>query len=154
LIQNLKLQVMRLGLKPAMTIRGVFGQSVLSIVEGNAQDFNVRQILSIAYGNLRMTGYSHRENVAMASLLVKVTPRASANSLAGWRDGGSDELMIRVTAPAEGGKANAAVVKLLSKELRVAKSAIMIVRGETSRSKLLDIALSENELRKRLDAAI
>jgi uncharacterized protein (TIGR00251 family) len=48
-------------------------------------------------------------------------------------------LKIRIAAPPEGGKANRQVVELLSKTLRVPKSSIEIVKGETSRIKLLKI---------------
>jgi len=44
-----------------------------------------------------------------------------------------------VTVPPEGGKANRAVVELLSKTLKVPKSSIEIVRGETSRVKTVRI---------------
>jgi uncharacterized protein (TIGR00251 family) len=48
-------------------------------------------------------------------------------------------LKIKVTVPPEGGKANEKVVELLSKPLKISKSNIEIVRGETSRIKLLRI---------------
>ena len=48
-------------------------------------------------------------------------------------------MKIRIAAPPEGGKANRQVVELLSKTLRVPKSSIEIVKGETSRIKLLKI---------------
>ncbi|WP_459895951.1 DUF167 domain-containing protein [Desulfurobacterium crinifex] len=48
-------------------------------------------------------------------------------------------LKIKVTVPPEGGKANQKVVELLSKALKVPKSNIEIVRGETSRIKLVRI---------------
>jgi uncharacterized protein (TIGR00251 family) len=48
-------------------------------------------------------------------------------------------LKIKVTVPPEGGKANEKVVELLSKTLKISKSNIEIVRGETSRIKLLRI---------------
>ena len=48
-------------------------------------------------------------------------------------------LKIRVTVPPEGGKANKAVVELLAKTLKVPKSSIQIVRGETSRTKTVRV---------------
>ena len=48
-------------------------------------------------------------------------------------------LKIKVTVPPEGGKANEKVVELLSKTLKISNSNIEIVRGETSRIKLLRI---------------
>ncbi len=50
-----------------------------------------------------------------------------------------ERLKIRVTVPPEGGKANRAVIEILSKALRVPKSSIEIVKGETSRIKTVRI---------------
>jgi uncharacterized protein YggU (UPF0235/DUF167 family) len=49
--------------------------------------------------------------MAMESTRIagSVTPRARANELAGWRD---DVLLVRVTAPPEGGRANAALCRV------------------------------------------
>ena len=48
-------------------------------------------------------------------------------------------MKVKVTVPPEGGKANRKVVELLSKALKVPGSNIEIVRGETSRIKLVRI---------------
>jgi uncharacterized protein (TIGR00251 family) len=71
-----------------------------------------------------------------AELRVRVTPRASRDEIAGERDG---TLLVRVTAPPEGGKANKAVCKVIAKALRVAPSRVSVVRGAGSREKLLRI---------------
>jgi uncharacterized protein (TIGR00251 family) len=49
-------------------------------------------------------------------------------------------LKAQVTAPAEDGKANAAVVELLADTWRLPKSAFAVTRGATSRDKLISIA--------------
>ena len=75
-------------------------------------------------------------------LSVRVTPRASRNALSGTAsdaDGGIF-LKVMVTAAPEGGKANAAVAKLLSKAWKVPKSSIEVVSGATDRRKVLAIA--------------
>jgi uncharacterized protein YggU (UPF0235/DUF167 family) len=60
-----------------------------------------------------------------------------------------------VTAAPEKGKANAAVVALLSETLGVPKSSIEIVRGDTSRNKTLRIrGLTASELRDLVERAI
>jgi uncharacterized protein (TIGR00251 family) len=60
-------------------------------------------------------------------------------------------LKIKVTAPPERGKANSALVELLSKSLKVPKSAISVVGGQTSRNKRVLIeGISGEELLKRL----
>jgi uncharacterized protein YggU (UPF0235/DUF167 family) len=56
------------------------------------------------------------------------------NRVDGVRDG---ILRIRVSAPAVEGAANAALIELLADELRVAKRAVRIVAGATSRQKLV-----------------
>ena len=77
-------------------------------------------------------------------------PQSNENRINGIHDG---MLKIDVTAPPEKGKANEAVVKLLSKELGVPKSSIEILSGETSRKKVvlikgMDLEALKNILRE------
>ena len=82
---------------------------------------------------------------------VRVTPRSSRPGIGGWRVGpdGREELEIRVGAAPTDGEANAAVIRLLAKELNVAKGSIEIVSGETGRHKRIALALDESEIRGR-----
>jgi uncharacterized protein YggU (UPF0235/DUF167 family) len=48
-------------------------------------------------------------------------------------------LKARVRAAPEDGKANAALIALIAKTLSVAKSNVSVVRGATSRMKVLEI---------------
>lgn len=48
-------------------------------------------------------------------------------------------LRVAVTAPAREGRANAAVVKAVAEYLKVAPSRVRILRGLTSRRKILEI---------------
>ncbi len=57
---------------------------------------------------------------------------------------------MRVSSVPADGEANAAVIKLLSRELGIPKSAIAIVGGETSRHKRISLPIDEAELRRRL----
>lgn len=83
-------------------------------------------------------------------LEVAVQPRARRNSVE-VVDGA--KLRVWVTAAPEGGKANDAVVELLSKRLGVPKGSVRIVRGQRARNKLLSIeALSPKEVLDRLSA--
>jgi uncharacterized protein (TIGR00251 family) len=90
-------------------------------------------------------------SVPKVSLAVRVTPRAGRDALLGWQ---GDILRLSVAAPAERGKANEAVVRLLSTALGLPRQRIRIVRGQTSRQKVIAIeGLDEAEVRARLDAA-
>ncbi|GAA4220994.1 DUF167 domain-containing protein [Sagittula sp. NFXS13] len=66
-----------------------------------------------------------------ALIACRVTPKAARNAIT--RDG--DTLRVYVTTVPEGGKANAAVQKLLAKALGLPKSRVTLVRGETARDK-------------------
>lgn len=73
---------------------------------------------------------------------IRLQPRASRNELGEWRQdpaGGEPVRIARVTAPPIDGKANAALIRLLAKEYGVPKSRIRIVRGESSRDKLIEL---------------
>jgi hypothetical protein len=85
---------------------------------------------------------------------LRVQPGASRTGIDGIKrlDDGSVVLAVRVGAPAEGGKANAAVIKLLAKTWKMPKSAIEIVSGHGDRRKTLLIAGDSTALRARLEA--
>ncbi len=61
-----------------------------------------------------------------------------------------DRLKIKVTAIPEKGKANQAVIKLLSKYLGIPKSAMTITSGETSKLKTVliqEISIDDKRLK-------
>jgi uncharacterized protein YggU (UPF0235/DUF167 family) len=66
---------------------------------------------------------------------VVVTPKASRNQI---KLDGAD-IRVYVTTVPENGKATAAVIKLLSKAIRVPKSKLKLMRGATSRRKTFQI---------------
>jgi uncharacterized protein (TIGR00251 family) len=79
---------------------------------------------------------------------VKVVPASSRNCIAGWL---GEALKVRVTAPAEGGKANAAVEATVAEALGVPKQQVRVVAGKTSPRKRLEVGgLSEAEIHRRL----
>ena len=85
---------------------------------------------------------------AVATVRVRVQPRASRAAITGFRD---DVLSVRVTAPPVDGAANAAVTALLAEALGVARSTVTVVRGERSRDKVVRInGLTDAEARARL----
>ncbi|HYH94215.1 MAG TPA: DUF167 domain-containing protein [Candidatus Saccharimonadales bacterium] len=65
---------------------------------------------------------------------VRLTPRTAADHVDGVVDG---VLRVRVGAPAVGGSANIALIRLLADELDIPRTSIRIVAGATSRAKLL-----------------
>lgn len=69
-------------------------------------------------------------------LPILLQPKASRDKILGWH---GDELKIAITAPPVDGKANAHLLKFLSKQFKVSKSAITIESGELSRHKRLRI---------------
>lgn len=69
-------------------------------------------------------------------LRVFVQPRASKNQFCGIHEG---ELKLRLTSPPVDGAANQCCREFLAKQLKVPKSAITIIAGESSRHKRLRI---------------
>ncbi len=69
---------------------------------------------------------------------VKVKPGSKREEV---KELSPDYLEVRVSAPPEKGKANERVIELLAKHYGVRKSAVRIIRGETSREKLIEIDL-------------
>ena len=81
-------------------------------------------------------------------LAVKVTPNAGRNEITGFKDG---VLQVRVAAPPEKGKANKELTDFLSEALGLKKSSILIIKGQTSRNKVIVIeGISGDEVLKRL----
>lgn len=70
-------------------------------------------------------------------LFVRLSPKAKREGFEGvyLEPDGNERLKIAVNAPPVDGKANEAVIKLISKKVKVAKSYIRIVAGETERNK-------------------
>ena len=65
----------------------------------------------------------------MLLIRVKAVPGASRDAIAGAL---GDRLKIRVSAPPEGGKANDAIIRLLSKALQTSERSITLLTGPTS----------------------
>jgi len=70
-------------------------------------------------------------------ITVTVTPRASRNEIIG--SPGNGEIKVKLTAAPVGGEANKKLIEILSKEWGVPKSRLKIVKGETSRKKIVEI---------------
>ncbi|MHC4404406.1 MAG: DUF167 domain-containing protein [Planctomycetota bacterium] len=84
-------------------------------------------------------------------LPVRAQPAARRNEI---RDEPDGMLKVSVTQRAEKGKANKAITALLGKALRLRKSQIELIAGETSREKrFLICEITPEELLKRIEAA-
>ncbi len=66
-------------------------------------------------------------------LTVHLKPNAREDKIVAWLD--KDTLKATVKAPPEKGKANAALIDLLAKEMHIPKSAFELTRGRTARIK-------------------
>jgi uncharacterized protein len=82
-------------------------------------------------------------------LAVRVQARARRDEIAGERGG---RMLVRVTAPPVEGRANAAVCRLLAKRLGLAPGRVAVVRGASSRDKLVEIdGIEADEARRLLE---
>ncbi len=75
-------------------------------------------------------------------LFVKLTPQAKKNGIQGVYEDPSTQppqqrLKIALNAPPVEGKANEALIKMLSKMTNIAKSNILILSGHTQKNKTL-----------------
>ena len=66
---------------------------------------------------------------------MRLLPRAGSDSVDGVSNDGT--LQVRVSAPASGGAANAALLRLLADELDVPRTSVRLVAGATWRQKLI-----------------
>ncbi|HEY7125540.1 MAG TPA: DUF167 domain-containing protein [Ktedonobacterales bacterium] len=92
-----------------------------------------------------------REQGRSLQVPVRVLPRSSRNALTCEADG----LRAHLTAPPVDGAANAALIALLAERLHIPKRQVSVVRGATTRQKLLAIeGLSAEEFWRRLSAVM
>jgi len=88
---------------------------------------------------------AHADGVTLA---IKLQPRASRTEI-GELNG--SELRIKVTAPPVDSAANEALIALLAETLDCPRGKVQLVRGQTSRNKVVKIhGLKADEVLKRL----
>ena len=88
-----------------------------------------------------MIAAAHRRDGADLLLFVRLTPRAVRDQIGGqFVDAQAQPwLQARVTPPADKGRANAALIALLGRALKIAPSSILLETGDTNRLKRLRI---------------
>jgi hypothetical protein len=93
---------------------------------------------------------SIHETRSGVTLTIKVQPRARRNAIGGELAGA---LKIAVTAPPVDGRANDACVTLLASALKVPRSGVTVISGQSGRVKVIHVqGISAEEFRKRLGA--
>jgi uncharacterized protein (TIGR00251 family) len=80
---------------------------------------------------------------ADCEIAVRLQPRARANEILGERDG---VLLVRVSAPADRGRANDALCRLIAKRARVGLRRVSIIRGASARQKVVRVEGADPEL--------
>jgi uncharacterized protein (TIGR00251 family) len=84
-------------------------------------------------------------------LRLRVVPGAGRTGVVG-RHGAAWK--VRVTAPPERGRANEAVLELLSNTLSIPRASVSLVSGHGGRDKIVELAgITEAELESRLASA-
>ena len=74
----------------------------------------------------------------MKKISIRVLPRSSRNEIVGEMSDGT--LKVKLTAPPVDGEANKKLVELLTKHFGVPKNKIKIVRGLTSKNKIVELS--------------
>ena len=86
------------------------------------------------------------------TIKVRVQPKSSRNQVDGFQDGA---LRVRVTAAPTESQANAAVIAILAKTLGVSKSRLEIIRGYSSRDKVVSVdTLTEQEVQRKIEVGV
>jgi uncharacterized protein (TIGR00251 family) len=75
-----------------------------------------------------------RESAEGVYVAIKLQPRSSRNKIGA---SAGNELKVYVTAPPADSEANKALIRLMAEALDCPKSAVHLVKGQTSRSKTL-----------------
>jgi uncharacterized protein len=82
---------------------------------------------------------------------LRVSPGAKSAHVVG-RHG--EAWKVRVAAPAEGGRANEAVVRLLAETLSLSRDAVTLVSGHGARDKIVQLTgLDSTQIERRLSSA-
>jgi hypothetical protein len=88
-----------------------------------------------------------REGDGRSTLTLHIQPGAKKTEVAGAH---GDALKIRLAAPPVDGKANAALIGFVADRLGLAKSAVSLKSGQTSRRKVLEVIRAPADTAQRL----
>ena len=88
-----------------------------------------------------------RQGDRQTTLTLHIQPGAKKTEVAGKH---GDALKIRLAAPPVDGKANAALINFVADRLGLAKSAVSLKSGQTSRRKVLEITAAPQYAAQRL----
>ena len=88
-----------------------------------------------------------RQGERGTTLTLHIQPGAKKTEVAGLH---GDALKIRLAAPPVDGKANAALIAFVAERLGVARSAVSLKSGQTSRRKVLEVAYAPANVSERL----
>ena len=92
-----------------------------------------------------------KDTPAGATFAVRVQPRARKNAIIGEM---GDALKLALTAPPVEGRANQACIEFLAEFLKVPRSSVTIVGGQSSRNKVIRVVgRTAAEIEARLRAA-
>jgi uncharacterized protein (TIGR00251 family) len=71
------------------------------------------------------------------TLEIKVEPRSSQKCVAGIMD--NHIIKVKLTAPPVAGSANEQLIEVIAEELGVRKSQVSVIRGHSSKRKIVEI---------------
>lgn len=77
-------------------------------------------------------------------LLLRVSPGASRSQWLGVMADG--RIKVRVAAPPEDGRANAALIEFVAAALGIRKSQVRLLSGRSSRDKVLEVEISKQAI--------
>jgi uncharacterized protein len=90
-------------------------------------------------------------------VVIRLSPRASSDRLRGIAAAtakGGRAIKVSVTAPAQDGRANEALLRLLSQVWRIPRRDLSVAAGAGSRSKIVRVAGDSHELLTKLSSEI
>lgn len=101
------------------------------------------------------TFYKHTDNGILIN--IKVVPNSAKTMIMGIEPAGLGNefyLKIKISSPANENKANGELIKFISKELKLPKSSVIILKGEKNKEKklLLKEYFNEENLKPLLSA--